>query len=513
LILGFLLMLTAWAGPVLLPSASVDADALRAVGSGQRFALLVGPEGFDDPTLAPLRYTGDDARALRDVLEDPERGHFDKVWTLTGHDASTTPAVRAAMQNLADAVSSPDDTVFVYFSTHGSLHRDARGRLQQFLVLPDTHLDALEETGLSHAEVLSWLDTLPSRRKVLMLATCHSGQGKSRLPETLMRELSSTKGAPPLPALREVSEAVIIIGVCAWNETAQEAEGLGHDIYTWFFLEALSQGDLDGDGAVTVTEAHEHARDKTYAYTQGRQRPYARAEVLGADPIVLTGRRTQRSAATLGTYVASLDGYRVRVNGQLKGALPGLMTLDEGAHTVELLAPERDRVIARQRLKVDPGERVDVGDLVGKDLVRLGIGGGVQVFDQAAAGGPAGIVELHLPRWPGDRWELIAHGSGVVRWPHTTLQGGLVLEHILVPGAVQLRAGGGLQAFLLGAPGDPPLLAPSLAPELVLSTAWLPRGPVWARLSTSGSYVWHTDAGDWHHGWNLGGGLVVGASL
>ena len=506
-----LLVLTALAGPRIVPAGDVDAGSVETLFEGRRLALLVGPEGYQDEKLAQLRYTGDDARALDAALSDPELGAFDQTWTLTG--SVSTSQVRAAMAELAAAVRSSDDTVFVYFSTHGSLDRDARGRLDQYLVLSDTQLDALGRTGLPHDEVLGWLDGLPSRRKVVVLATCHSGQGKSRLPSTLEAELAATKAPPPLPTLFEVSEATVVIGVCAWNETAQESEGLGHDIYTWYLLEALGRADLDGDGAVTVTEAHDHARKRTYAYTQGAQRAYARAEILGADPIVLTGRQGQTEQATLGSWRPALEGYRVRVDGVEKGALPGLLVIEGGAHRLELIEPEGDRVVARQRFHLRQGGRMDVDALVRRDQARLAVGGGWRSLSAVGAGGPTLNAEVHLPRWPGRGWEIVADGEAVLRWPHPSLAGKLAIERVLVPGTVQLRAGAGFQGFLLGAPGEPALLAPSLVPVPVLSIALLPRQPIMARLAVSGGYLWYADGGDWHNGWTTHAGLVVGAGL
>jgi len=505
-----LLLGVALAGPRLIAPGAVDAAGVDRLLRGRRLALLVGPSGFEDPRLAQLRYTGDDAGALAEVLGDPERGGFDAVWTLTGPEATGVDAVRRAMSELDDAARSPDDTVFVYFSTHGSLARDAQGRLAQYLVLQDTRLEDLPGTGLAHDEVLSWLAGLPSRRKVLLLATCHSGQGKSGLPSLLAAQLASTKSAPAPPPLRDVSEAVVIIGVCAWDETARESEALGHDIYTWHFLEGLERADLDGDGAVTVTEAHHWAREGTYAYTDGAQRPYALAEILGGDPVVLTGRPGAARAATLGSYQPSLDGYRVRVDGELKGELPGLVILEEGSHRLELVDPARDRVVAPRRLRRAGGGRVDASSLLRQDLLRFGVGGGWQSLSAPGAGGPAIAAELHLPRWPGWGWEIISHGSAVARWPHPTLTGGLNLERPLTPGAVQLRAGAGAQALLLGAPGDPALLAPSLVPELVLSAVALPRGRGFLRATLAGGYLWYTDQGSWHHGYSVRAGLVVG---
>jgi hypothetical protein len=424
-------------------------------------------------------------------------------------EGTTLRAVRRAMDELAAEARSPDDTVVVYLSTHGTLDRSPGGGIEQYLVLGDTQVDDIRTTALSHDEVLTWLDALPSRKKLAVLATCHSGQGKSAFSPSMEAEARSSKGIGLAP-LREVSEAIVLIGVCAWNETARESPALGHDIYTWYFLEALGLGDANGDGAVTATEAHDRARDQTYTFTKGAQRAYARAEIVGSDPIVLSGRKERAGRPSIGTYATRWDGLEVAVDGTSKGVMPGVVQLDAGVHTVEVVAPDTGRVVARQRVHVRDGTLLDLGDLVRRDFVRVAIGGAFSAYSGPIQTGPTVSSELHFPRIPGRRWEVVLHGSASLRWPNPTLDGGVVLERPLNTGPVQLRAGVGAHSYLLGADG---LLAPSIVPEPVAALVWLPRQPIVARLSASGGYLWYTDGGSWHHGWTTRIGLVAGGAF
>ncbi len=502
---------TALAGPATVPVEAVDPGRADALFRGRRLALLVGPDHFEDARFAPLRFTDDDALALAEAFSDPAGGRFDEVWTLTG--ASDLVDVRSAMDELSGASLSPDDTVFVYFSTHGTLGRGPDGALAQYLVLADSRLDALGSTALSHAEVHAWLDGLSSERKVLLLATCHSGRGKSVLADDVAAELAGVKGS--LAPLQAVSQATVLLGVCAWNETARESEELGHDIYTAWFLDALERADLDGDGAVTVTEAHDHARRRTYESTGGQQRPYARVEVLGEDPIVLSGEPGAPTTSTLGSLADRLTGYLVLIDGVEKGALPGLVSVEPGRHQVELRSPDGERVVARRTLRLVAGEELGVDQLMRRDLVRVGSGGGVFVTDFAGAGGAQLGGQLHLPQLIPGPWELVLHGELGARLEHPTLAGGATFERPVTPGALHLRLGGSLEGYALRAAGEPPLLAPSLVPMPVVSAVWLPRTEVFARLSASGGYLWNTGPGTWQHGWggqvSLAAGLAFGS--
>ncbi len=511
----------ALAGPRVIPAEAVDSQEAEALFRGRRLALLVGPESFGGG-YADLRYASKDVSALEEVLLDPERGHFDEVISLTAPGDSSRAGVLAAMDALERRVVSADDTVFVYFSTHGTLAQGHGDHLDQYLVLADTRLDDVRGTGLAHDEVLGWLEELPSKRKVLLLATCHSGQGKSVLTPDMAAAMEGAKGAPAVPALREVSEAVVVIGVCAWNEVARESPELGHDIYTHFFLEALEEGDLDGDGAVTVTEAHDHARGATWDFTEGTQRAYARAEITGADPVVLSGERSQQGQGLLASYQDSLAGLVVFIDGFVKGELPGQVVVPPGQHMVTLEDAD-GRVVARQRLALSEGQRLDARKLLHQDHVRFATGFGFSAIGDPMPDGPTGRAEIHLPRFPGHGWETILHGAAMVRWPRPLLEGGLTLEHPIRYGTWQVRGGLDLHAYLLQsdtdgrwfaddplADGQRHLLAASLSPQPVLSLCWLPSYPSMARLAVSGGYLWYTDAGEWHHSWAGSVSMVIG---
>ena len=293
-------------------------------------------------------------------------------------------------------------------------------------------------------------------------------------------------------------------------------------MYTAYFLEALGgetaagatlggkSGDANRDGAVTVTEAHEYARAGAFTFTGGAQRAWAQAEVLGEDPIVLAGKRVEPGAGIVASYRRALEGYGVRVDGQDKGVLPGQVVLDPGPHRVELVAPDRGRVVSRQRVKVAAGRRVDVETMLGRDRLRVGSGGGAVGFGVGPESGALLLAEAHLPRLAGGAWEIVGQGATTVRWPRPTLTGSVVLERPVAPGTVQLRAGAGLQGWLLQ--GEPALLAPSLSPIAVASLAWTPPGLAWARLAASGGPLWYTDAGRAHAGWTAQLTLAVGVA-
>ena len=329
----------------------------------RRFALLVGIDDFEDRRFAPLRFAQSDALAFGSALS---KAGFEEVRVLTGAAQTSKAAILDALDRLSGRLERPEDVLLVYVSSHGSLGRKPGGPLERFLVARDTRMNLLSQTGISVRALLRTVRGLASRRKVVILATCHSGEGKSQLPEALVQALAGTKGQ--LPRLTEVSDAMIVLGAAAFGETARESEELSQDIYTHFLLEGLSAGDQDGDGAVTVTEAHDYARERTYIFSGGAQRPVAVSSILGRDPIVLAGKRVRTPLPVLYSYAPAAEGMRVVVDGQTKGTLPGGVAVPPGAHRMELQDQGTGEVLWAGDIALKPGERAELTRLLPERL-------------------------------------------------------------------------------------------------------------------------------------------------
>jgi hypothetical protein len=367
-------VLATYAGPAGASGASggekglvpldVPPAAVAAAHAPRRLALVVGIQRFDDPRWRPLRFAEADARDLAAVLADPALGAFDEVRVLA--DGTTRDELRAALRELGDKDRDERDTVLVYVSSHGSLARDAAGQLRRYLVTRDARISELPETGLSMDELKADFDRLRSRRKVLVLAACHSGSGKSLLPEGVQAELAGIKAGFFVRPIEEVSRASVVLAASDWGETAREDEKLGNDIYTHFFVEALRIGaDRNGDGAITVSEAHDYARRMTYEFTGGRQRPSAESSEVGADPIVLVGKVARKGKPELYSYAPALDGFTVRVNGRPLADLPGGVAVDPGRLRLQVSKGSGPEILD-ETLSLGPGERIEIAGLLSR---------------------------------------------------------------------------------------------------------------------------------------------------
>lgn len=349
-------------GLVTVQASAQDATPAFA---GRRFALLVGINQAGDERWRTLRFAKKDAKDLAAVLADPARGGFAQVRVLTEPAETTTAALRREVAALARLATNPDDVVLLYVSAHGTLEHDGRGELRRYLVTADAEFHRVSQTALSVDELVALAGQGASRRRVVVLATCHSGGGKSVLTEAALAELASRKGPGVIRPLEEASRAALVLSASDFGEVAREDEQLRNDVYTHFLVEALGGvGDRNGDGAVSATEAHDFARRRTWHYSQGRQRPSAELVEVGADPVFLSGRLTGAGQPELYSYAARLDGFSLTVDGAPRGELPGGAAVPEGRHRVELT--KGGDVLLADEVRLRAGERLDLDSLVRK---------------------------------------------------------------------------------------------------------------------------------------------------
>lgn len=367
ILLAALLASPAHAAPVAVAPREAD-----AVFAPRRVALLLGVQQYADPALQGLRFAEKDARDFGAVLGSADLGGFDRVTVVSGAAATGRDALRRA---IAEATSDlqRDDTFLLYLSGHGTLTLDPLDGSRLWFLPADARLDEPATTGLAVEELEALVNGLPARRRVLILDTCHNGRSgsKSSLSSSTSRQLQGLRGEPPAPrGEREISESEARLFAAQYYQPAMEDPTLQNGVYTHFLLQGLTTGrneaDLDRDQLVDVTEAHEYARDRTIAYTGGLQVPRAEYRIVGREEIYLSGRASQRSAAEqalVSAYDRVLERARLLVNGIPRGELPGLYAIEPGAQTLEIKTAD-GRTLAKERVRLSPGSRIALEDLV-----------------------------------------------------------------------------------------------------------------------------------------------------
>ncbi len=369
------------------PYPSPEKKGLKKNYKPKRIALVIGINKYKDPAWNPLRFAVKDALDVAKTIQEGPETKFDTVLIAISPEETTKKAIIQKLKLLQKLNRDPRDIVFVYISAHGTLARDSSLRLKRFLVTYDTISKRVAQTALPIELLRKIFGQLKSQKKVLILATCHSGAGKSRLTPEVRAELSTLKGSFFVKPIEQTSKATIVLGACGFGETARESPKLKNDIYTYYFLQAIQKKyDPNGDGAVSVSEAHDYAKEMTYYHTRGEQRPYAESDILGADPIILAGKKKGPGKPVLYAYKEKFYGVEVEVDGIPKGSLPRGIAVKPGKRKIRLLSPDKKKVLFEGDVYLKPGERVEIESLFKRKYfpLSLSLKGGYQFFIQGS---------------------------------------------------------------------------------------------------------------------------------
>jgi len=141
-----------------------------------KWAVLIGINNYDDPTIRPLNYSISDIKLFYSVLRDEERGKYDsdKVKLLIQDDVegSITPIrsnILSALSHLSK-VATKTDSILIYFSGHGF---EDNGK--SYLLPSDARTDVLSETAIPIEWINDIIEESEARIKIIIFDSCHSG--------------------------------------------------------------------------------------------------------------------------------------------------------------------------------------------------------------------------------------------------------------------------------------------------------------------------------------------------
>ncbi len=299
------------------------------------------------------------------------KSNFDGGWLLTPQSTGksvTRQTVLDAIAQLEKENHNENDTIVIYFSGHGTLASGPRPEsgglgLRKYLVMGDTKFAQPEASALGIDELLARFQKLRSRRKALIIDSCYAGGGKAYLTPQIMNILAQQKAGAMQEPADSVVESAAIYTASAWAEEARESEKLGHGVYTYFLLEGF-KSDLDGDGAVSMSEAHQYASNRVIAYTQNGQHPTAKVEFVGKDPVIVSGKSTKVGDSILYAWQWTLRKYEVFVNKSPLGTLEqGAVRIPDGKHQLIIMDPESKKVVLDRVVEFERGRDYSLSEL------------------------------------------------------------------------------------------------------------------------------------------------------
>ena len=263
-----------------------------------RWAVVIGVGDYESKRVPKLRFAEPDADAMYRLLTTRAGYPRENVVLLTdtAPEKPTLQNIRLALGDFLARKTTREDMVLIYYAGLGAPEADAASKdkdgLAKYLIPRNVQPESLRSTAFAMDEIQGILDRIPAERVVLLLDTSYSGVagGRSFVPSNARpRNLSDqflerlTKGRGRL-----------VITASGPNEVALEPADLGHGLFTYYLLEALSgKADRNGDGIVTVSELYPYVEDQVERRSRaagGRQRPIMKGDIEGTLPLSHLGR-------------------------------------------------------------------------------------------------------------------------------------------------------------------------------------------------------------------------------
>ena len=319
------LALAAACACLLLPAAARAAPPIRIL-------LSVG-QNVGAPGDETLRYAERDAERVAELFTtlgdvDPKR-----AYVLTNATAERVRRILAEIRGRS--IELQNVILLVYISSHA-----------------DTDGLRLGGSRLPYAELRTLIASVPAHLRVVFTDACTSGA------------LIRSKGGKPIkPFAIDVEsgqqvEGQVLITSTGPGEPAQEWEALGGGLFTHYLLSGLrGAADRDGDGRVTLFEAHSYSYEQTLAASTaaqaGTQHPAHEIDLRGKGDVILT-----RPGASSGIGFAPALFGRYVVTSALGGDL--IAEVDKAPGRAVRLAVDPGRYLVRK----PEGAFVRVGEVV-----------------------------------------------------------------------------------------------------------------------------------------------------
>ena len=259
--------------------------------SGQRKALIVANDEYEQAALRNLLAPAADAEALGRVLSDPQIGDFavQVVRNEPSHE------IQARIEDLFSD-GRPDDVLLLHFSGHGL--KSESGEL--FFAASNTRPDRLGSTAIPADFVQRCMRDSRSRSIVLLLDCCYGGAFAQGVK---VRAAGDVHVLDSFPQERSGGRGRAVITASNAMEYAFEGDQLGDDqqslpsVFTTALVEGLTTGnaDQDEDGWVSLNELYNYIFDKVREQNP-HQSPSRQIELEGELYLARSRRRRIRPA-------------------------------------------------------------------------------------------------------------------------------------------------------------------------------------------------------------------------
>jgi len=270
-----------------------------SVNEPNLYIVAVGVSKYLD-TKKNLDFAVKDANDITNLFASQKRYKEIVIDTIFNQSATNENILKVKEKLKATTV---DDVVVVFFAGHGVLSKN----YDYFLASYTTDFDN-PTTGLSYENLVSLLDNIPARNKLLLMDACHSGEvDKDAIAEKEKASQNSGKrkfragtdvAYKNLDNSMELMKSLFadfrrgvgapVISSAGGTEYAQESKDWGNGVFTYCLLTGLgtNKADLNRNGSVSISEMQKYLSKKVPELTNGTQKPTSRVMNYSNDFII-----------------------------------------------------------------------------------------------------------------------------------------------------------------------------------------------------------------------------------
>jgi len=265
------------------------------------YLIAIGASEFEQSEYN-LTYAAKDAEDVTNLLR--ESNAFNEVYfRKMSNEEVTLENIRQLSDFVEDA--GVNDVVIVFIAGHGVLNHE----LDYYLSTYDIDFMSPEVKGIPYDELEGLLDKTKSRKKVLFIDACHSGEldkdeyelsytnttesgdivfrnvGRGVQSKTGMGLQSSFELSRILFADMRNSNGSTIVSSAGGAEYAMEGENWNNGVFTYCMLKGISEKSADNnrDGEIMLSELQDYINREVPKLTNNRQTPTSRVENLSND--------------------------------------------------------------------------------------------------------------------------------------------------------------------------------------------------------------------------------------
>ncbi|GAA0891730.1 hypothetical protein GCM10009122_14090 [Fulvivirga kasyanovii] len=225
------------------------------------YVVAVGINKYKNEALN-LNYAAEDAQGFVKLVGENSKKLFDRVEIIPLYNEDAT---RESILNKMEALSKvvkPQDVLFFYYAGHGSMVDN------DFYFIPSDNVrlyseDKLKKNAIYAGDLQEKLAKTAALKQLVIIDACQSGGSV---------ELLAQRGAAEEKALAQLSRStgIHVLASAGSEQFAVEFKELGHGLFTYVLLEALS-GKADGlpkDGKITIYELKSYLDDQVPEYSR-----------------------------------------------------------------------------------------------------------------------------------------------------------------------------------------------------------------------------------------------------